>query len=196
MSTGTFNSDYEIQARRLCNPYPISLDDINRVPCKRIFDNGGKKDKLIQDIHKGILKFSMSRNNNGEVGVLLSLLDFKVKYKMSGDKTFIDSSSDTKYTNLVINSRNLSLMFLHNHPNNSGFSYADLKTFIMTPSIGVISVVCNNGCVHVLEKLENVDYAGVLYYYNKHYSRNQGVSYILDNAKRFKLWYGFGRRKS
>ena len=93
----------------------------------------------------------MKNNNSNEVGMLVSLIDWKY-IVICGTENGISLGTVPQAKELVCTAPRNSLLFLHNHPKNSIFSETDLESFLTADSILMATVVCNNGKQYFLAK--------------------------------------------
>lgn len=146
----------------------ITDETINKVKRKRIYvDNS--INKHIQNWHKHILFISKNRVDkypHGEVGILsiitdnIDIINSNDPYiqrllsgiVILGDYNNINAGSNTDYIKALSIIKDSELIFMHSHPNGDTFSYTDINTFINTPTLGVLTVIGNNGNIYVLSK--------------------------------------------
>lgn len=132
------------QLQKRTSKLQITQAAINNV--RKIELNGFDKEELlqIQTLHKELLRYSMRNNDSNEVGMLVSLIDWKY-IVICGTENGISLSVVPQAKELVCTAPRNSLLFLHNHPKNSTFSETDLESFLTADSILMATVVCNNG---------------------------------------------------
>lgn len=135
------------------NCYPFSNDSIINIPKIDLF----LEDRINEKIRLGcqdVLKRSMSYSNNyryGEMGLLISILDNSIYERFSGTYECVPING-TSYKEIVTNRNSSDLVFIHNHPNDSILSYADLYNLIHDKSMyGVIAIV-NRHNIHIVFK--------------------------------------------
>lgn len=192
--------------------HEIKDDNINRVPEAKITDNGNIN-KHIQNLSKEILSLSKKSNNNLEVGILASLHDsfrtgpIKGYWDEKYNTSRIDVYDNDEYLSAILNKGTNSLVFVHNHPNNSKVSYNDIMNLITDVPVYIVVAVSNNGDVSFVfknhneekyykhmymrlqEKIRNVDREQILEYIDKLYEN------IMENPDRYGLTIGFSRRQ-
>lgn len=185
---------FELPLQKRKSKMLITEEVIDKVPCTHILDNGGEIDKYIQYLHKRLLYLSMKKNNSNEVGLLLNLntMDYKIVY---GNESLVSLSENKEVRLFLKNASVQSMMFMHNHPNNSNFSYADLASFADNENLRVVTAIRNDGNIHVLQKGLNFNGQLVAIEYNKWVNDNKGVQYILQHCSKFDLDYKYGRCK-
>lgn len=167
--------------------YPISDTDIGRIPRARI-TNDNSINTYIQDICKEVLNLAKNKNKSMEIGILASL-DKKYKSKpifgYMDNKTglcTIDTVHDEEYQDVIISFKYNSLIFIHNHPNNSKLSYNDLLNLITTPTIAIVVAVGNNGSISfAYRKSDNYSV------YVKIYMQMQSKLYKVNKEDRLKI---------
>lgn len=150
---------------------PITKDNINKVKCARIISGEGsdKYNKYIQYLAKEVLKVSANRTDgykHDEVGIL-ARLDGKYEsqpiYGYWDEKlgtSIINTTANTEY-NFILdeNMYNQTLVFVHNHPNNSIVSINDLTQLVNNPEILAIIAVGNNGSIkYAIKTSNNISY--------------------------------------
>ncbi|MEJ7202481.1 phage head morphogenesis protein, partial [Staphylococcus epidermidis] len=83
-------------------------------------------------------------NDSNEVAYLLK--DGKV-IKVYGNQDSVSFEPGSKANNLLFNSKENSIIMLHNHPGQSNFSLNDLGLYIRLNSLKTITIVTNKGQV-------------------------------------------------
>lgn len=144
----------------------ITDEIIEKVPCTHIVDNGGKADKNIQKLHKELLRLSKNKNKSNEVGFLINLYDWSFEIVI-GDGNRVSLSNNPNAEKLLKSSPKNTLMFMHNHPNNSRFSGQDLRMFSLFDSLYIATAISNNGNIYVMKKGPNFNGEALLIEYNK-----------------------------
>lgn len=145
------------------NYYNITPIDIEKVPKARIFNN--ILDEYIQKSCKRVLYRSMTRQDgykNDEVAEIIDL-NGNVKLQLNGRDGHIDIDETSTYYQLLENSPRLSLILVHNHPNNSSVSFRDLHSFIAEPTLIGVIAVSNNGCIsYAIKTSKDINYYDIL----------------------------------
>lgn len=138
---------------------PIDRRLIDSIPLKNIISGEGSTriNQGIQNLCKEVLTISLNRTDGekyNEVGILARLNDSKELLRMYGyydaDKgtCLIKSDDNYKYIELIESEADDSLVFVHNHPNNSNVSISDiLKLYVDFPVKVVVAVY--NDCSYV-----------------------------------------------
>lgn len=166
------------------------IDNVRKIKLN-VFD----KEELqqIQILHKELLRYSMKNNDSNEVGMLVSLIDWKY-IVICGTENGISLSTVPQAKELVCTAPRNSLLFLHNHPKNSIFSETDLESFLTADSILMATVVCNNGKQYFLAKTPLFDKYKALVYYDEVYGLTEegSVKEFLRTCKKAGLDYNYG----
>ena len=133
--------------------YPFSEMNIGNIPDITIFieENINKKIKLgCQDV----LRRSMNSSNKyryGEMGLLISTLDNGVALRLRGTYHNV-SVNNIDYVNIVNKRKTKDLIFIHNHPNNSTFSYNDVVNLTSTETLRAVIAVGNRHNLFIVTK--------------------------------------------
>lgn len=147
----------------------------------------------INRLQKEVLCESEKNNKSNEVGILLNLLDwtYVVVY---GNETGISLRQNDKAKQLLLTAPTHSLVFLHNHPKNSGFSERDIETFLTADTILMMSVACNNGRQYFLKKEADFDKNYALQFYEKIFENTESgsVKEFLRVCGKVNLKYVYG----
>ena len=130
---------------------------------------------IIKELHRKLLKRSMNKNDSNEVGMLVNLQDW-TDIIVNGTEDGIRLKEDKKAFDLICTAPKNSLLFFHNHPKNSCFSERDLESFMTSDAIKMMSVVCNNGRLYYLIKMDTFDRCEALMYYEAIYSKTESGS--------------------
>ena len=155
----TARSEGGLEQAKKCD-HKIMITDvaIDKVPYVEIPGLSEEICRLIQNEHKEILRIAQSKNDSNEVLSVYSL-ENKRKVMVLGSETSVNPSTNPEAVGLVHSSGRNGLMYLHNHPSTKNFSLADIDTFIRNGQIKLMSVVSNQGEVHILCKKSSYDYA-------------------------------------
>ena len=145
----------------------ITQDSINSVKCTRILSGEGSEryNKYIQSLAKRVLLTSLNRldgHKHDEVGILARLDGRQCSQLIMGcwneqlATSVIPTTTNISYNNILDeNMYTQTLVFVHNHPNNSGVSISDLSSLINNPEIRAIIAVGNNGHTKYAIKLRD-----------------------------------------
>ena len=114
----------------------------------------------------------MTKNRSNEVGMLVNLQNWS-DIMVNGTENGVTLRNDTMAYDLLCTAPKNSLLFFHNHPKNSCFSERDLESFLTSDAILMMSVVCNNGRVYDLLKMDTFDKNTALFNYDKIYEETE-----------------------
>lgn len=143
---------------------PITQKSIDNVKCTRIISGEGsdKYNKYIQYLAKKILMISAKRTDghaNDEVGILARL---DGTYESQPIYGYWDEKAETSIINITHNIEynymldehynTQSLVFVHNHPNNSNISLNDILSLLGNSAIAIVVAVGNSGDLHYASK--------------------------------------------
>ena len=131
------NSDEQSQQ----NEKTFSQEEVSQLIKERIARERKKSDERIKN--------AKENNDSNEVAYLLK--GGKVT-KVYGDQGSVSFVPGEKATELLFNSKPNSIVMLHNHPGQSGFSLNDLKMFIENKSIRTLTIVTNYSVVKYISK--------------------------------------------
>lgn len=184
------SSTFELQKRG--SKQLITQSVIDSIPCTKLFDFTPEMNEYVQLLHKELLTYAMKRNSSNEVGFLVDLTTWQV-LRLVGDEMGISLAGFPAARHWLKEAFPGSLMFMHNHPNNSCFSYMDLNSFCSNYSLRLMTAIGNNGNIHVLAKGPGFCDTAVLFEYNKHAGGNKGMQYVLSHCTALGLRYKFGR---
>lgn len=133
--------------------YPFSDSSINNIPNINMFIENNINEK-IHEACMEVLRKSLSIHNKyryGEMGILLSTYDGSIYKVFKGKYLSIDLGNQG--FNEIVENRNMDdLILVHNHPNNSNFSAADIAVLINTKSLYGLVVVGNTHNVYIVTK--------------------------------------------
>lgn len=142
---------------------PITQQSIDGVKCTRIIYGEGsdKYNKYIQKLAKKVLEISYNRIDgyrHDEIGILARLDGSYESQPIYGywdedlETSVIDVIHNVEYNFLLDNSDEQSLVFIHNHPNNSEISINDAFECITEREIKCVVAVGNRGSLRYLIK--------------------------------------------
>ncbi|HDJ2900230.1 TPA: minor capsid protein [Staphylococcus aureus] len=140
------------QAKVLGKKIYITDQAIDKVRYVDIPTHTKEENQFIQEQHKKLLKDAKENNDSNEVAYLLK--DGKVT-KVYGNQDTVKFNPGEKGSELLFNSKPNSIIMLHNHPGQSGFSLNDISLFIRLNSIKSMTIVTNYGKTKYLTKGEN-----------------------------------------
>ncbi|HDA3689558.1 TPA: hypothetical protein O5A03_002499 [Staphylococcus aureus] len=131
------NSDEQSQQ----NEKTFSQEEVSQLIKERIARERKKSDERIKD--------AKENNDSNEVAYLLK--DGKVT-KVYGNQNSVSFVPGEKATELLFDSKPNSIVMLHNHHGQSGFSLNDLEMFIENKSIRTLTIVTNYTLVKYISK--------------------------------------------
>ena len=192
MNENIFDEVYYQQSKRTTK----MIIDKDCVDAIRKVDIPGFDEEEIEQIrllHRKLLKRAMNKNNSNEVGMLVNLQDWS-DIMVDGTEEGITLRTDMVARELLCTAPKNSLLFFHNHPKNSWFSEKDLESFMTSEAIMMMSVVCNNGRLYYLVKLDTFDKYAALAKYDMIYEKmeNSSVSEFLRTCSTVGLKFIFG----
>lgn len=171
MSPFNFDEIFLQQAKRNTK---MKITQENIAAVKRValpgFDN--EELDIIKSLHIKLLKRAMTKNRSNEVGMLVNLQNWS-DIMVNGTENGVTLRNDTMAYGLLCTAPKNSLLFFHNHPKNSCFSERDLESFLTSDAILMMSVVCNNGRVYDLLKMDTFDKNTALFNYDKIYEETE-----------------------
>ena len=188
------NVDFEFSLQKRKTKMMITEDIINKVPCTQLFGFTNEQNEYAQYLHKKLLNIAMKKNNSNEVGFLINTENWET-IVLRGTEDGIDMNLFPQAYNVLKEAKKYSLIFLHNHPNNSCFSSKDLKSFCKHDSLYMITAIQNNGNIHVLAKSDIFYPQTVLFEYNKCVNEQKGFINVIKRKNELGLNYKYGRCK-
>jgi len=148
---------------------------------------------IIQNLHKELLRLSMRNNDSNEVGILVNLCDWS-HIVIYGVENGITIKNVPCAKELMTTAPKNSLLFFHNHPNCSVISEKDLESFLISDSILMISVVCNNGRLYFLTKTEFFEKEQAMIYYDSVFDsiESGSIKEFFRTCKKVGLQFRYG----
>jgi hypothetical protein len=137
------------------NKHIITEDDILAVPEFKLPIFRGNQCEALRMYMRKLLIFAHTENNDNECGFLIDSFNFNLCKTFKGTETDVRMGDTLLYVNNMPEYDNR-YIFIHNHPNNSGFSFTDIKTFMLNNSIFMAIAVQNNGSFYLLYKTQTV----------------------------------------
>lgn len=128
---------------------PITDNAIKNVKKVEISGFNDMQNDYIHNQHKELLKYARDNNGSKEVAFVFR--------KDLSDKTIFKGDNDAVDFGNALIGKGDGLFVMHNHPNNSSFSSADVAQLIAENNISNISVVKNNGNIEVITKTDIYD---------------------------------------
>lgn len=170
---------------------PVNLKTIINLPLPNLFL---EKDINIalREVCKELLNDAMTREDgyrHGEIGYLLRVNNdstIDILYKAYGDYIHIPLSNMTDYWEVINSNRDFDpeLLFVHNHPNNDGFSFGDFSMIVNTFEIRTIIAVGNRGNFYFMRKNEkSLRYRGILTNIEHEAAKLHGIEADVDTVR-------------
>lgn len=182
-----FFTFHQRKSRR--TPTPITNETISRIAVASLFDNDTSKNERLYELHQILLTYAMQKNRHREVGLLWNLLNDSY-ILIKGSENGISLRENREASLLLNTPYDNSLVFLHNHPKNSIFSFMDLHSFCSYPSLAAITAICNDGRIHLLRKEINFNPDTVRIAYNEFLQKGQnGIKGVLQKGTLLGLYY-------
>ena len=127
----------------------VAIDKVPKVAFKGMSDEIASR---VQQAHKDLLRFAKEQNDSNEVACLLDITNGNRTEFIKGDQTSVDilSSAECYHWLRVMPER--TVMLLHNHPGQSYFSDRDIIVSLENESIGIMSIVTNQGKIWTIQK--------------------------------------------
>ena len=159
--------------RKMPNSIKIMRKTINNVPCVEV-TNSKVLNELIRDTHMQLLQKAALRTDGhryDEIGILMELVEPYGYETITGQVNPVTGVSsvdpmDERFVKYLALHSNNQLLFMHNHPNNSNFSYGDLYNFIITDEIKVITAIGNLHGIYSMWKEAEFDKNRAFQYMN------------------------------
>ena len=134
---------------------------VNKVGKAEIPGFSDEQNLRLQQLHRDLLRTAKDENGSNEVLKIWNVFTDEVVDTL-GSENRVDLSGNPDAVALVRQAYFSEVAYLHNHPSTGGFSYTDIKTFIKTHQIKLMSVVTNQGEVYAYVKSENYsDYEAI-----------------------------------
>lgn len=177
------NKQNKVYLNKMPNSSPITQKSINSVPLIMLTNNKSLNN-LIRTMHIRLLQEASLRKDGhkyDEVGILMELVEPYNCIKVYGEVnpgtgiSSIDPKS-SDFVNYIGKHTKNQLLFMHNHPNNSCFSYGDLYNFIVTDEIFTITAVGNSHGVHSMWK-------------KRDFNSSVASKYLYETIQRLRLSY-------
>lgn len=146
--------------------------------------------RAIQAGHKELLKLVMNNGSNCEFVILIDLVTGR-SYVEQGEALHISLSEEMRQ--ILDQAEEKTFAVLHNHPNNSIFSFEDMGSFVGYDSIYILTAIGNNGDIYALTKqggfpFEAEDCQSLLLKYDS-YSRKGVLRQFFKEVSDFGLAY-------
>lgn len=131
----------------------VAIDKLPRIQLKgfsaTINDN-------VQTLTKELLLISKNINDSNEVGTMYNWVT-GAQITRRGTISAVDMT-DSGFLKMVQAAYAGEIIFIHNHPSGSTFSYADIGFLLQNDEIGVMVLVTNTGRMRTLQKTKKFSY--------------------------------------
>ena len=149
------------EAKKRDKKIPITDIAIRKVRKIKVPGFSEVQNANLQYEHKRLLEYALHWNESNEVMGITSLAFEGVLYS-KGSTEFVGVTPQMESYRLHLSIGDGVIM--HNHPATRAFSFMDIGYFISKPQIGIITIVSNQGDVHVMRKMENFSSAECIEY--------------------------------
>lgn len=143
----------------------FSLTSISNIPFISYPNFSEEECKEVQIQTKNVLRISRNENNYKEVSILYNKNNIFECFKILGDFNKVDLTLSQDAFELIRNknkNKDMVLISIHNHPNNSKFSLSDLIVFAENLSIKLMQIVNTKGEISFLLKPDNVNLKNIV----------------------------------
>lgn len=148
------------QAKKRDHKIYITDIAIEKVPYVHVPGLTKADNEVLQVEHQRLLKLAKTENNSNEVSIVLCLSKGR-NAVVFGDEVSVNAGGSPEAMGVFRVAGKGEIMYLHNHPTTSNFSFTDIATFLRESQIGVLSVVTNQGTVYVLSKNKQYNFKQV-----------------------------------
>ena len=114
---------------------------------------------FVQETHRELLRFAQTQNDSNEVACVLDLTSRERLPFVKGEQDSVDIEKDAASYHWLRSRSDGSIMLCHNHPGQSYFSLPNVVTFLQNDSIGIMSIVTNQGKMWTISKTSKYDYS-------------------------------------
>lgn len=139
------------------NHINITQETIDNIPFVDISILDNATSINLQNRHKEILTIAKKLPPNTEVGFICDMNGTRIDKKIG----------PLGKGNVKLPSPNIPHITIHSHPDGNIFSHSDLRQFISSPNMLIMSVVGNNGNVYCLSKTIDFDGFSIYQLYNR-----------------------------
>jgi hypothetical protein len=129
----------------------VAIQNIKKVDIDGFSD---AQNKRLQELHKDLLTVAKNKNNSNEVLKIWNTYTDEV-LDVFGTENKVNVDVNPATFGMIRSALKNELAYIHNHPSTSGFSCADMMTFLKNDEIGLMTVVTNQGEVYLLKKEED-----------------------------------------
>lgn len=141
---------------------PITQDAIDQIPLIQFQSVPQVVSSNIHDLEQILLSYS-DENLHGDECAIVYRMD-------TGEYDIVDGDTESvnvKKNSLLLSAKDLVVVIMHNHPNDSNFSIEDRSLFMSKHTIKIMTAVGNNGNVKALER-------------TKRYKRQDSNNYFIQ----------------
>ena len=142
---------------------PITDQAIDAIPYIKFQTLSQEQSAEIHTLEKRLLVTSREHNKCQEVAIIYRLdeenfarYEDRIRF-VFGTRNKVDIEKDTIAKNLIRNTDEAVVISMHNHPNDTQFSFDDMKFFLTHSSIRLFIIVSNKGSVESLLRLPGCD---------------------------------------
>ena len=137
---------------------------IDKVPLIEYYGFTDEQNQIMRELARNVLVISKESNDSNEVALTCDLGKPDPLHNFGvalGTEHDVDVLSDTLSNHMIVSSKSVAVVLLHNHPSTQTFSLEDVQFFVQHPMLTVIVVVSNQGTVHYLKRDKDFDYGKV-----------------------------------
>ena len=161
------------QAKKRDRKIMITDVALNKVPLVQVPEFTQVECETIAAEHRTLLRVAKEKNHSNEV---LSVVSFKQvrRAMVLGDEFSVDLRKSPEAYGIFASAEPQEILLLHNHPSTNNFSLPDIVTLLRYAQVKMMSVVTNQGDVHILCKTVSFEYDTAKEIFNAVYCRYQG----------------------
>ena len=137
---------------------------IDKVPLIEYYGFTDEQNQIMRELARNVLVISKESNDSNEVALTCDLGKPDPLHNFGvalGTEHDVDVLSDTLSNHMIVSSKSVAVVLLHNHPSTQTFSLEDVQFFVQHPMLTVIVVASNQGTVHYLKRDKDFDYGKV-----------------------------------
>lgn len=137
---------------------------IDKVPLIEYYGFTDEQNQIMRELARNVLVISKESNDSNEVALTCDLGKPDPLHNFGvalGTEHDVDVLSDTLSNHMIVSSKSVAVVLLHNHPSTQTFSLEDVQFFVQHPMLTVIVVVSNQGTVHYMKRDKDFDYGKV-----------------------------------
>lgn len=178
------------QAKKRDHKIYITDIAIEKVPYVQVPGLAKTDNEVLRAEHQRLLRLAKTENDSNEVSIILCQARGR-NAVVFGDEVSVNAGGSPEAMGIFRVAGKGEIMYLHNHPTTSNFSFTDIATFLRESQIGVLSVVTNQGTVYVLCKSQQYSFKRAvslfntiaLQYKNKTLTHEEAVKAFLRVCK-------------